>query len=125
LRCACNGVFSLDSMRSSGTRKKYRPLLCYTPLEASATLSARCLPKVSRRRMVNLEATHMKLKVVIHEADEGGFWAEVPAIAGCATQGETLDELMANLHEAIEGCLSVDLETVAVGASDKVVEVNV
>jgi predicted RNase H-like HicB family nuclease len=47
----------------------------------------------------------MKIKVVVHEADEGGFWAEVPAIPGCATQGETMDELC-NLHEAIEGCLS-------------------
>lgn len=51
----------------------------------------------------------VKSKVVVHEAEEGGFWAEVPAIPGCATQGETLDELMKNLHEAIEGCLSVDM----------------
>jgi predicted RNase H-like HicB family nuclease len=29
----------------------------------------------------------MKVKVVIHEAEEGGFWAEVPAIPGCATHG--------------------------------------
>ena len=49
----------------------------------------------------------MKIKVVLHEAEEGGFWAEVPAIPGCATQGETMDELMRNLHEAIEGCLAV------------------
>jgi hypothetical protein len=48
----------------------------------------------------------MKFKAVIHEADDGGYWAEVPEIPGCATQGETLDELMANLREAIEGCLS-------------------
>jgi predicted RNase H-like HicB family nuclease len=46
----------------------------------------------------------MKIKVVVHEAEEGGFWAEVPAIPGCATQGETMDELLSNLHEAIEGC---------------------
>ena len=51
----------------------------------------------------------MKIKVVVHEAEEGGFWAEVPAISGCATQGETMDDLMRNLHEAIEGCLSVDV----------------
>ena len=51
----------------------------------------------------------MKLKVVIHEAEEGGYWAEVPAIPGCATQGETFDELLENLYEAVEGCLSVDL----------------
>jgi predicted RNase H-like HicB family nuclease len=53
------------------------------------------------------QETDMKIKVVVHEADEGGFWAEVPAIPGCATQGETMDELLRNLHEAIEGCLSV------------------
>ncbi len=52
----------------------------------------------------------MKIKVVIHEAEEGGYWAEVPAIPGCATQGETFDELLQNIHEAIEGCLSVDVE---------------
>ena len=50
----------------------------------------------------------MKIKVVVHEAEEGGYWAEVPAIPGCATQGETMDELMANVHEAIESSLSLD-----------------
>ncbi|MBM3554657.1 MAG: type II toxin-antitoxin system HicB family antitoxin [Alphaproteobacteria bacterium] len=51
----------------------------------------------------------MKIKVVVHEAEEGGYWAEVPAIPGCATQGETFEELLANLYEAVEGCLSVDV----------------
>ena len=41
----------------------------------------------------------MRLKVVVHEADEGGFWAEVPAIAGCATEGDTFEELLTNLYE--------------------------
>jgi hypothetical protein len=36
----------------------------------------------------------MKIKVVIHDAEEGGFWAEAPAIPGCATQGETFEELL-------------------------------
>ncbi len=36
----------------------------------------------------------MKLKVIIHEAKEGGYWAEVLSIEGCATQGETFDELL-------------------------------
>jgi predicted RNase H-like HicB family nuclease len=44
-------------------------------------------------------------KIVIYEADEGGYWAEVPAIPGCATQGDTMPELLNHLHEAIEGCL--------------------
>ena len=47
----------------------------------------------------------MKLNVVIHEAEEGGYWAEVPAIPGCATQGETFDQLLKNIYEAVEGCL--------------------
>lgn len=49
----------------------------------------------------------MKLKVIIHEAEEGGYWAEIPAIYGCATQGDSLDELFSNIQEAVEGCLSV------------------
>lgn len=47
----------------------------------------------------------MKLKVIIHDAEEGGYWAEVPAIEGCATQGDTFEELLENIYEAIEGCL--------------------
>ena len=52
----------------------------------------------------------MKIKVVVHEAEEGGYWGEVPALPGCVSQGETLDELLSNLHEAVEGYLSVDVE---------------
>ncbi len=55
----------------------------------------------------------MKLKVIIHEAEEGGYWAEVPAIPGCATQGETFEELLGNLYEAVEGCLSVDVRGIS------------
>jgi len=40
------------------------------------------------------EADRSKLKVIVHEAEEGGYWAEVPAIPGCATQGETFEELL-------------------------------
>ena len=67
----------------------------------------------------------MKIKVVVHEAEEGGFWAEVPAIPGCATEGEDLDELMANLHEAIEGCLSVDVAETESHPKDRVFEIAV
>ena len=54
----------------------------------------------------------MKIQVVIHEAEEGGYWAEVPAIPGCATQGETMEELLQNLYEAVEGCLSIPLKKI-------------
>jgi predicted RNase H-like HicB family nuclease len=58
----------------------------------------------------------LKVKVVVHEAEEGGYWAEVLAIPGCATQGETFEELLKNLYEAVEGCLSVDVAEPAPGA---------
>ena len=67
----------------------------------------------------------MKLKVVVHEAEEGGFWAEVPAIPGCATQGETFEELLKNLYEAVEGCLSVDVEPSKKTPADKILEIAV
>jgi len=67
----------------------------------------------------------MKLKVVVHEAEEGGYWAEVPAIPGCATQGETFEELLHNLYEAVEGCLSVDISSVQTSANDRVFEIAV
>ncbi|HSN74456.1 MAG TPA: type II toxin-antitoxin system HicB family antitoxin [Anaerolineae bacterium] len=47
--------------------------------------------------------------IVVHEAEEGGYWAEVPSMPGCATQGESLEDLMANICEAVEGCLAVDV----------------
>ena len=67
----------------------------------------------------------MKIKVVIHEADEGGYWAEVPAIPGCATQGDTFEELLENLYEAVEGCLSVDVEPPKSTGKDRVLEIAI
>ncbi len=67
----------------------------------------------------------MKLKVVIHQAEEGGFWAEVPAIPGCATQADTFEELLAHLYEAIEGCLAVDVHPPKSAPGDKVMEIAV
>lgn len=52
----------------------------------------------------------VKIKIVVHEAEERGYWAEVPAIPGCATQGETFEELLQNLYEAVEACRAVDIE---------------
>ena len=50
----------------------------------------------------------MQVKVVVHEAEEGGFWAEVPALPGCVSQGETMDELLANIREAIQAWLATE-----------------
>lgn len=52
----------------------------------------------------------MTVTAVVHRAVEGGYWAEVPALPGCATQGETLDDLLGNLREAIEGRLAVEVQ---------------
>lgn len=67
----------------------------------------------------------MTLKAIIHKAEEGGYWAEVPSLPGCVTQGETPEELKANLHEAVELWLSVDDETVESHATDEVLELTV
>ncbi len=67
----------------------------------------------------------MTLKAIVHNAEEGGFWAEVPALPGCLTQAETLDELKVNLREAIALWLSVDDEVTESNASDKVLELTV
>lgn len=52
----------------------------------------------------------MKLKTIIHKAEEGRYWAEIPAIPGCVTQGDSFEEVKENMHEAVEACLSVDIE---------------
>jgi predicted RNase H-like HicB family nuclease len=48
-----------------------------------------------------------KYAVVIHEEPEGGFWAEVPALPGCYSQGDSIAELMDNVREAIAGVREV------------------
>jgi len=67
----------------------------------------------------------MTLKAIIHPAEEGGFWAEVPALPGCLTQGETIEDLKANLHEAVELWLSVDDEAMESNVNDRILELTV
>ena len=59
----------------------------------------------------------MKIKVILHEEADGGYWAEVPALPGCVTEGDSYDEVVANLKEAIEGWLSVAAERYDSGES--------
>ena len=54
----------------------------------------------------------MKVKVIVHKAEEGGYWAEVPSLPGCFTQGETLEELKQNVYEAVEGWLRTKEENI-------------
>ena len=44
----------------------------------------------------------MEYSVIAQEAEEGGYWVEVPALAGCYSQGETLEEALENVKEAID-----------------------
>lgn len=67
----------------------------------------------------------MKIKAVVHEAEEGGYWAEVPAIPGCASQGDTFEELLRNLQEAVEACLSVEVEPAEETGRDQIIEIAV
>lgn len=43
----------------------------------------------------------MEYVLVIHKAEEGGYWAEVPALPGCFVQGETVEDLLADAPDAI------------------------
>lgn len=43
----------------------------------------------------------MDYSVIVHEAEEGGYWVEAPALPGCYSQGETLDDALDNVKEAI------------------------
>jgi len=65
------------------------------------------------------------LKVLIHKAEEGGYWAEVPALPGCVSQGETIDNVRSNVREAIEGWLLAEEGAALAGEADRVLEVTV
>ncbi len=59
----------------------------------------------------------MEYTIIIHKAEEGGFWAEVPALSGCFSQGETVEETITNTKDAIElhiACLMEDNEMVPI-----------
>ena len=53
---------------------------------------------------------YMNFDVVVHK-ENNGYWAEVPALKGCFTQGDTLEEITVNIKEAILAWLSVDVQT--------------
>ena len=69
----------------------------------------------------------MIIKAIIHEAEEGGYWAEVPALPGCISEGDNLEESKSNLKEAITGWLEVYSEELEkkVSSSFKVLELAV
>ena len=66
----------------------------------------------------------MKFKVVIHPAEEGGFWAEIPALPGCLSEGESYEEVIANIREAAAGWIEVAAERETDDADARVIEVE-
>lgn len=66
----------------------------------------------------------MNIKIVVHAAEEGGYWAEVPALPGCVSQGETMEELMVNIRESIQAWLAADEPDVDETPDTKVVELS-
>ena len=66
----------------------------------------------------------MKLQALIHPAEEGGFWAEVPALPGCVSEGETWNETLANIREAAEGWLEVSEERTKIDSDAQLVEIE-
>ena len=68
----------------------------------------------------------MIFKAIIHDAEEGGYWAEVPVLPGCFTEGDILEEVRQNLKEAISGILDhpVDLSSVEIEHA-QVIEIEV
>ena len=64
----------------------------------------------------------MKVKAIIHPAEEGGFWAEVPAMPGCVTQGGDGGGSLSNLREAVELWLSVDTTDAGIAQNDRIIE---
>jgi predicted RNase H-like HicB family nuclease len=65
----------------------------------------------------------MKLKAIIREAEEGGFWAEVPSLPGCVTQADSLEELKVNLQEAVTLWLEAGEEEIVLEPQTQIMEV--
>ncbi len=67
----------------------------------------------------------MIIRAIVHRAEEGGFWAEAPALPGCVTQGETMVELRDNLREAVEAWLESGPIETAMGQNEEILEIVV
>jgi predicted RNase H-like HicB family nuclease len=67
----------------------------------------------------------MKIKVVFHKEDEGGFWVEVPSLPGCLSQGDTLEEAKKNIKDAIELWFKVTEDKIEEQADSEIVELEI
>jgi predicted RNase H-like HicB family nuclease len=67
----------------------------------------------------------MKIKAILHPAEGGGYWAEVPALPGCITEGDSLEEVITNLQDAITGWLEVANEYQLTDEASQIIEIAV
>lgn len=66
-----------------------------------------------------------RFHVLIEQDEDGGYVGKVVELRGCLSQGDTLDELMANIKEAIELCLEVEAEEKQEIAKEEIMFVGV
>ena len=67
--------------------------------------------KISQERKYKVNVRGKSYNVILHpDLEDGGFWVECPALPGCASQGDTVEEALAMIADAIEGHLEVETE---------------
>jgi predicted RNase H-like HicB family nuclease len=67
----------------------------------------------------------MRVKVRIYEAEEGGFWAVVPGLPNCISEGETLEEVQRNIAEALQGLAEVEEYDPETDQPSRLIEIEV
>jgi predicted RNase H-like HicB family nuclease len=67
----------------------------------------------------------MRVKVRVYEAEEGGFWAVVPGLPNCVSEGETLEEVQRNIAEALQGLAEVEEYSPEADQPSRLVEIEV
>jgi predicted RNase H-like HicB family nuclease len=67
----------------------------------------------------------MKVKILVYPTAEGGFWATVPGIPGCISEGDTLEEVKANITEALEACLGSETNPLPTEEQEQLHEIEV
>ena len=67
----------------------------------------------------------MNVRVIVHEEADGGYWAEVPSLPGCYTQGDTMAELQENLRDVIQLFLTLEVEPDELDPKAQVLELAV
>ena len=65
----------------------------------------------------------MDIKIVLEEQAEGGFTVYVPSLPGCVSQGDSLDEALRNVREAIE--LHLDTEVSAINSEGRIMNIEI